>query len=1267
MKRLIIAFVVIASIAAASLWGNRLLERTLDAELAPLLTRQLGLPVTLAPIKTQLLQLKASTANLIMGDPKNPAVTATSVEVTLAWADLLRGEVRLVSASANDLMVRISRWPSSDSPPPDNYDFLDPYLPHTLTAQTGRYVYDNGVAYPVGELQWQRHGSGRATAQWIEKRTTGNIDLNIQLTSLQDLLHLAQIEAELTMAVDGISDSAITLQAKVQPGTKSAYSAQLNLKAGDMTAQTVASGQTAWQWPDQSTSTIPLLESGRVSALVDYYSANDDTADLTARLATTLPRLSLPTHKGHVVITEIRIDDEINTDSAFDFATSEQGVQIMALTSNGPAGTLAGELSIVSNAEGWTVGVDAKLQARDADGGIAAQYVGSDWLLQTGSATIRGQGDTWGTLLNSLQGDASAAGHYHGTVNTPVALTAQLDKRPAEFALEQVVITLGNGKLTGSAALSGTAKRKLSVHLAGSSLDLDFLFATEAVQPVAGMALPDYLTVLPELELDVTLDVTGLKTPALRLGKAKATLERTAQGGKLVATAKGINAGDMQLTLQAIAPANQPSTVELAAKFDNLDLSDMFGQTGFLYSRSSGSLTFTSKGEGIEEVFTAMRGTAKLAVDVRADNNWQRNPLAGEKLELTGNSSLVVENNRIVGVNIKDIDIDSIEQDVTGNISVIAGRSPWLVVDLQAERLNIGSLMALRPKSTGDTDSNMLASLQNLGAAQASINIKSLILYTQPLSDVRIEAVSGTDIITLKQLDFHTRHGSVKSQAKMSWKNKDATLEGSAELSNVDLDQFLINDKELKPVPVSGSAKLVSRGRDVGQLLSNLTGFVELQAVNTQPNSTPQERRTVSLKATRLSDGMQADISSFQWGETELTGKVRYYKTEPPLLEINIQSGSVSLVPWEDAYLKDQDENDKKDKKDKNDKNDKTTSDATSIDSLAKTSADLISGVLLTPFRMLEDDTDSEPGSKLFSSDPLPLDTLHNFNMKMSVTMDSLVSNVATVNKINLVGSLEGGQLTVKASSEELSGGSAEIDLELGANTTPATLKINSTFENVRGLDDRDTYPRSGFVSVTSNGQSEAEFAANVDGLVYLQLGKGYFDYANSTLLTANISASMFKALIPGLDRKKPQLQCGIALALFKDGQGVTPYGFAARTNQANLLGRIQIDLGKETLEMNLDSRGRQGVGISVSSIFSNTIQIRGPLTDPGIVPDTVGLAWRGWAAVMTGGLSVLGESLIKRVLASENPCTSIQDMINKDLCPVNPLAASSRLVCPTT
>jgi hypothetical protein len=1253
VKKLLIASVITASIAALSLWGNRLLERTLDAELAPLLTRQLGLPVTLSPLKTQLLQLKGTSANLTMGDPKDPAVVATEVEVTLAWADLLRGEVRLVTASASDLTLRISQWPSSDSPLPDNYRFLDPYLPRSLTVQTGRYVFDDGDAYHVDELHWQRHGSGRATTKWIKKRTEGDIDLAVELTSLPDLLDLAPVEGELTIQVDGKPDSTIKLQVKVQPGTKSAYSAQLDLKAGGMTANTVATGQTAWQFPDQSTSTIPLLEPDRVSALLASYGESDQSTDLATRLAQTLPRLSLPAHQGHVEINEIRINDEINKDTTFEFMSSEQGVQINTLTSNGPAGILTGELSIASSAEGWTFAMAAKLQARETGGAIAAQFTGSDWLLQTGRAKIKGQGDTWGALLNSLQGDASAAGHYHGTVDTPVAFKAQLDKRPGEFALDQMMITLGEGKLSGSAALSGTDQRKLSIDLKGTNLNLDFLFDTDDVQPLPGMALPSYLGVLPELELNVVLDVDGLETPALSLGQAKATLERTAQGGTLVATAKGMEAGDIKLTLEAIAPANQPSTFELKATFNDLDIPDMFRQPGFFYSRSSGSLNFGSKGDGIEEVFTAMRGKAKIAIDVRADNNWQRQPEAGDKLEFTGTSKLVIANDRIVGVEIKNLDIDSVDQDLTGDISVVAGRSPWLVADLESEKLNINSLLALLPESSGKTNADILPSLQRLGAAQASIDVKSLSLYKMPLSDVRIEVVSSPDIITVKQLNFLTKSGALKSQAKISWKDQQATLEGTAELSNVDLDQFLITSKTLEHVPVSGSAKLLSTGSDIEELLSNLTGYVELQSDTRNQDGARTARRKLAMEATRLSDGMQADITSLKWGDTELAGKVRYYQTEPPQLDIDIHSGSISLVPWEDSYLKEEDGKDNKKTKDN------------SIGSLAKTSANFVGDVLLTPFRMLADDTDSEPGAKLFSSEPLPLDALKKFNMKMSVELDSLVSKVVTVKEINLSGSLENGQLTVKASTDELNKGSGELDLALDTSASPATLKLTSSFENVRGLVDRNTYPRSGFISLDSRGQSEADLAANAGGLVFLQLGQGPFDYANSVLLTTNIASTVFQTLIPGVDRKQPELECGIAVALFKDGKGVTPYGFAMRTNQANLLGHIHIDLGKETIEMSLDSRGREGVGISVGSIFSNTIQIKGPLTDPGIVPDAVGLAWRGWAAVLTGGLSVLGETLVKRVLASENPCKSISKLITKDLCPANPIAASSPLVCP--
>jgi hypothetical protein len=660
----------------------------------------------------------------------------------------------------------------------------------------------------------------------------------------------------------------------------------------------------------------------------------------------------------------------------------------------------------------------------------------------------------------------------------------------------------------------------------------------------------------------------------------------------------------------------------------------------------------------MKEVFTAMKGSANVSVDVRSDNDWHRKAVAEETLKFTGNSHLVIEKDRIVGVAIEKLDIDSIDQDLTGTLSLVAGRSPWFIADLESDKLDIDSLIAMLPASTEETsDTKLQPTLQKLGDAQASLNVKALSLFELPLQDVQVEVLTGSDLINLRELNFETRNGSLKSQGTMSWKDGNAKLEGTAELSNIDLDQFLIASKLSDHVPVSGSAKLSSEGRNIGELLSNLTGYANLESDKPGQNTALDARRKLALKATRLEDGMEADISSLQWGETELTGTVRYRKTTPPTLDVTIHSGTLSLLPWENAYLKDAEKTKKK-----------KASDSATIASVARKSADYVGDVLLTPLRFLADDTDeTDPGAKLFSTDPLPVSSLDTFNANVSAKLDSLVSTAVTARDINLTGKLNNGQLHLQASSGQLSQGKGEIDLAFDAKAVPPTLKLTSSFDNVRGLKNMDTYPRSGFISLESQGQSEAELAANTSGLVFLKLGKGPFDYANSVLLTANLASTVFQTLIPGIDRKKPEVECGVTVALFKDGKGVTPYGFAARTNQANLLGQVHIDLGTETMQMSLDSRGREGVGISVGSIFSNTVQIKGPLTDPSIVPDATSLLWRGWAAVMTGGLSVLGESLLKRVLASENPCKSIEKLITKELCPTNPIAASSQWVCPTS
>ena len=152
----------------------------------------------------------------------------------------------------------------------------------------------------------------------------------------------------------------------------------------------------------------------------------------------------------------------------------------------------------------------------------------------------------------------------------------------------------------------------------------------------------------------------------------------------------------------------------------------------------------------------------------------------------------------------------------------------------------------------------------------------------------------------------------------------------------------------------------------------------------------------------------------------------------------------------------------------------------------------------------------------------------------------------------------------------------------------------------------------------------------------------------------------MFRNLIPGLEKKQPHLECAVTLGVFKQGKGITPYGYAARSRQANLVGRMKLDLSREVMELDISSSNRKGVGLSVSSVFSNTVRIEGPLTNLKVVPNATGLLWRGWAAFMTGGLSVIGESMFKRMLASENPCRN-----SSSTCPKSQAAAASPLICP--
>lgn len=1259
MKRLLLIVTLLILILAAALgfWGNRLLARTLDAELPGLLSEVLGLPVTLAPIKTQPFQLTARSPELVMGDPADPAIVATHVEVSLAWSDLLDGELRLSGAKASQLMVRASRWPGNDNPWPDDYRFLEPWLPDSLELAAGHYVNDQGERYPLKQASWQRHTIG-ATLAWTILVDSRDVQLTAELKSLDELLRLARTQLEL--GVVPVSDqgttgssSRISLSADLKPDQHAGYQLNVDIQGGGMSAQLVTGNSTAWQLPAESKTSFDTLDATALNTLIKAYTPPSAPGESDILLSSTLPKLSLPAHQGSVAIGELRLGGELGTDTIFNFKTGAEGVEISSLSSNGPTGMLQGQARLASSEAGWILDLDADMTVREADSSLAPEYITANWLWRSGKLQLAGKGDSWSALLNSLTGHIQLAGSHRGRAQTPVAIEARLAQRPGELAFDDVKVQLGKASIGASIRLSGTEPRRLQASVKGEQMDLGFLFEEEESDTLAGVALPQFLITLPGIELNWELELDGLQVPGLAIATSEITVTRDSKHSSLTAIGTGRDGGTVELALHAKLDPGQPTDVTMQTTISRVSLPKLFQQENqALDSRSTGTISFESRGNGLEQLFEAMRGKASLEIEYRRDRDWQRAGNDKDLLQFSGDARLVITDKRIVGVEISRLDIESISQDVTGTLSMVSNRSPWVIADLEAEKLDLNGMLEVIPKSGAQADQeSMLDTIRKLDPLKLSLRADSITLRNMTLSNAELELASAPDIFTIDKLNFSVIGGNLQSQGQISWHKQTTKLSIDATATNFDLDDFVIDLPDTPGVPVSGSIKLTSSGKKFDELISNLVGEVDLKASNPQASSDPADRRRLAMTARRSARGMQAQVSSFQWGENELSGKLDFNSSVPPSFELEVSGGAISLLPWEQKQVT---------------KPAKNPS-AKGITGIAETSANFVGNILLKPINFLSSSREAEPGKKFFSSKALPLDMLQQYHGTIHGRLDSFTTSMLVAKDISINARIKDQQLSLRASTGQLNSGTAELELDLNAAATPPSVSLTSSFSGVYRDPNKSSYPRSGFASLTSKGVSPAEMAANLSGLLYAKLGRGPIDFGNTHLLTADVGSAMFHALIPGLDQKPPELQCAVTLGVFKDGIGVTPYGYAARTREANLSGRVKLDLKKEMLELEFSSSNRGGVGISVGSVFSNTVRVKGPITDPQIVPKTGSLLWRGWAAFMTAGLSVVGESVLKRTLASSNPCDTIDKDIREAQCGANQLAASSPLVCPPT
>ena len=735
MKRPLIVIVLVALIALVVGGAERILERTLDAQLPPLLTEELGLPVTISPIRADIITLTARADRYQMDGVGEPALIAEQVMVSLNWSDLLRGEIRLVTASAEDLMVKIAAWPRDDEPLPPDYLFLEQWLPRAIDLAQGRYIMADGTPWPIQKGVWRRYKDDSASLSWQEDRPAGAFDASIELDSLDDLLSLRLFQAELAVDTHSAELPATNLSFRIEPGENGgAYRLQALGRLAGMEGTLEAHALDSWSWPERSTTHFDTLYANRVIEVIKLLYADGIEDDLEQELQSALPELSLPVHQGTITLGELRVGREMTHDNRISFNSSGKHLAITEILMGGLYGDLSGAAAVVSTPEGWDTAMAADVNARELDHGLMGRYIESHWYLERGIVRLKGKGATWGKLIDSMTGEFDLTGAHRSDEEIPVSVKAKLDGSPQEFVLEDVQVKLGESVATGRVAFTGGRERQLNLTVRSDHLDLRFLFDGPGLDPKPGMAMPEVLALFPGIEVFWDAKVADLRMPSLHIQDIVLNIDRGLERGQVVFSGRGLTGGALEVRLNYESEDPQPTRVLMTISMEQVDVDRLFGfETGVLESRTSGTLVFASQGESIPEIFEGMRGDADLTLDLRNDANWERASRPEEQVGVKGISSLIIDQNRIVGLTTEQIVIDSIEQDVSGTISIAAGRELFFIIELTSDRFNLSRVLEWVPQSAEEADeANVLAILRDLGPGKIGSGSVSWCTSTSP-------------------------------------------------------------------------------------------------------------------------------------------------------------------------------------------------------------------------------------------------------------------------------------------------------------------------------------------------------------------------------------------------------------------------------------------------------------------------------------------------------------------------------------------------------
>lgn len=572
----------------------------------------------------------------------------------------------------------------------------------------------------------------------------------------------------------------------------------------------------------------------------------------------------------------------------------------------------------------------------------------------------------------------------------------------------------------------------------------------------------------------------------------------------------------------------------------------------------------------------------------------------------------------------------------------------------------IGSREQLRSLESANFDLNA-----TLGRLDVSINgvvadLETLtgtslnaVVTTEDIADIVAAAGLSLNLSGPVRLDTHVEQTDVGATVELEGTVDNINAQGSLQIQGQKLDfdtsvgpldqigeVFDVTDAGLptEPVALKGSIALTQDAvaikqlnAQLGQALAEITGTLatgdgasKLELKASGPSladlltTLPAIAFDASAGASLLPDDITLEPLELTFGDSDLQGSLNVKMADTTAIDATLQSKHLDLKPFQpepEAEAEPQ----------------ATNSPETPP---------------LSEAELAEADTDEPNGKYMFVDEPLPLDSLQQLDADLDLSIAQLLTRAIELDNIKLDAALHGGDLKAQLDFITPNGGVAANTLALTTSGSlpelQALMQVRDIRVNLSAAKDikiDQLPPTSITIKLDSRGTTAHKLASRSNGYVLLTQGPGLMDDGFLANLSGDILSQLFSAINPmAKDDKYSELECSVIRLDIKDGIAELSE-LLVQDQKIKIIAGGDIDLHTEKLDLEFNTKPRQGVGVSADMFVTPFVALRGRLASPRLGLNEKGVLLSGGAAVATGGISLLVQGAADRASGGMDRC----------------------------